>query len=71
MDGISFDGIIKGLANNGPFAVMFGALFVYVLKTNDKRESRYNDIINKLADKFDEIKNEVQELKENLLGGKQ
>lgn len=56
--------------SNGIFAVMFVALLVYVLKDSRKRESKYQNIIDVLSAKLntvDEIKQDVTEIKQNIL----
>jgi hypothetical protein len=57
------ENIIEYAKDYGLFAVLFVSLLAYVLKTNDSREKRYLGIIDKLADQFDEIKKDVQEIK--------
>ena len=54
---------------NGIFACLFVALLVYVLKDSRKRESKYQNIIDKLSSKLntvDEIKQDVSEIKKCL-----
>jgi len=43
---------IEKLVTGGAFAVLFGFLLWYVLKTNGEREERYLNTIDKLADKL-------------------
>lgn len=65
--------IIDGLLTYGPFAVLFAWLLFYTLKENSKREINYQNIINKLTDKFDvveDIKKDVDEIKIILKGVK-
>ena len=58
--------------SNGIFAVLFVALLVYVLKDSRKREAKYQNIIDVLSAKLntvDEIKQDVSEIKTNLING--
>lgn len=56
----------------GLFALLFIALLVWVLKTNDKRERRYIGITEKLAASLscvEIIKNDVDDIKTLLIKG--
>lgn len=46
------DYAVKGGA--GLFAVLFIALLAWVLKTNDSRENRYLNVIDRLGEKIDD-----------------
>lgn len=55
--------------SNGIFACLFVALLVYVLKDSRKRESKYQNTIDILANKLnivDEIKEDVTEIKKKI-----
>ena len=55
---------------NGIFACLFVALLVYTLKDSRKRETKYQNIIDKLSNKLntvDEIKQDVSEIKKCLM----
>lgn len=54
--------VVEKLVTGGVFAVLFGFLLWYVLKTNSEREVRYISTIDKLADKL----NIIGEIKENV-----
>ncbi len=45
---------------------LFVALVVYVLWTNQKREERYIDIIEKLSKSFDAMKRDIHAIKDRL-----
>ena len=56
----------------GLFTLLFIALLVWVLKTNDKREQRYIGITEKLAASLscmETIKNDVDDIKTLLIKG--
>ena len=60
--------LIALIAKSGIWAVLFVSLLYYVLNDARRRESKYQKIIDKLADKLDcveEIKANVVEIKEN------
>ena len=50
----------------GPFAVLFVWLFWYQVKSSESREKRYQSLLESMADKYDDIKDEIREMKERL-----
>lgn len=61
--------IIKMAISYGIFGVLFVYLFFYMLKDSKAREVKYQDIIEKLTDKFgviEDIKNDVDYIKEKI-----
>lgn len=50
----------------GIWAVLFVALLFFVLNENSKRESKYQDIISKLTDKFQCIEEGLNCIKEDV-----
>ena len=57
----------------GPFALLFVSLLIYVMKDSKARENKYQETIDKLVDKLsivDTIKEDVEELKNFFKGGK-
>lgn len=59
--------------NQGPWALLFVSLLVYVMRDSKAREKKYQDTIDKLVDKLsivDAIKGDVEELKNFFKGGK-
>lgn len=55
--------------NQGLGYGMFVFLLLYVLKTTGEREKRYQDTIDKLADKFqiiEDVKKDVIEIKDKI-----
>lgn len=48
------------------FALLFGYLFVYVLKQNQIREENYQTIVKQLSNTLPEIKEDLDEIKKQL-----
>lgn len=57
------EGLVKYFLTQGPYAVLFVWLLVYVMKTNKERESRLQDLLDKFSDKYDVIISEIRDLK--------
>ncbi len=59
--------LINAAASQGVWTIMSIFLLFYVLKTTEKRELKYQNTIEKLADKFgvvEGIKKDVEDIKE-------
>ncbi|MCY9532993.1 BhlA/UviB family holin-like peptide [Paenibacillus alvei] len=56
----------KYFLTQGPFAVLFVWLLVYVMKTNKEREGRLQDLLDKFSEKYDLIVGEIRGLKDRL-----
>lgn len=50
----------------GPFAVLFVWLFWYQLKNSEGREIKYQDLLQAMTEKYDDITKELKEVKERL-----
>ncbi|MFS0689549.1 BhlA/UviB family holin-like peptide [Sporosarcina sp. Marseille-Q4943] len=50
----------------GPFAVLFVWLFWYQVKSSESREKRYQFLLEAITDKYDDIVEEIREVKERL-----
>ena len=64
-----YEFIVKAAEGQGFAYTLFVFLLVYVLKTNDGREKRYQLIIDKLTEKFniiEVVKKDVEEIKEEI-----
>lgn len=62
--------ILKLIMSYGVFGVLFVYLFLYQLNDSKQREIKYQNIIDKLTDKFDVIevvKKDVEEIKNSLI----
>ncbi|NFT08881.1 UviB-like protein [Clostridium botulinum] len=60
------DELIRAALSQGLGYGMFACLLVYVLKTTGERELKYQELLDKMADKFnvvEEIKEDVKEIK--------
>lgn len=61
--------IIKMACQTGIFASLFVYLFFYMLKDSKNREVKYQELLDKLTDRFsvmDAIKNDVDYIKEKI-----
>jgi len=58
--------IWKYFITQGPFAILFVWLLVYVMRNNERRETRLHDILDKFSEKYDVIIDELHDLKERL-----
>lgn len=54
----------------GPWALLFVALFLWVLRENQRRESRLIDVIDRLSQKYDEMSSDLRDIKESLKHGR-
>lgn len=54
------------LTTQGVFALLFGYLFIYVLKQNQIREENYQTIVKQLSSTLPEIKEDLEEIKKQL-----
>ncbi|NFN94556.1 UviB-like protein [Clostridium botulinum] len=63
------DEIMKMALSQGLGYVLFVFLLLYVLKTTENRENRYQDLLDTLAQKFnvvEDIKEDVKEIKNKI-----
>lgn len=61
--------IMEAALNQGFGYALFVFLLLYVLKTTGDREKKYQDVIDKLTEKFsiiDDIKSDVKDIKNNI-----
>ena len=58
-----WDELFNLAISNGIFAVMFSCLLVYQLKDSSKREKKYQDTVDKLANGLNHLNNVEGELK--------
>ncbi|GKX68957.1 BhlA/UviB family holin-like peptide [Inconstantimicrobium mannanitabidum] len=59
--------VLKLIATQGAFAILFSYLLFYVLKENSKRETNYQNIITELTSVLPTIKQDIEEIKEKVL----
>lgn len=50
----------------GPFAVLFVWLLIYVMKNNKERESRLQDLLDKFSEKYDVVISKLDDIKEKI-----
>lgn len=63
------EGLINAALEQGLGYGMFACLLVYVLKTTGERETRYQGLLDKLAEKFnlvEHIQEDVKEIKNKI-----
>lgn len=58
--------VLKFLTTQGVFALLFGYLFLYVLKQNQVREDNYQKIIQQLNDLLPQIKDDIEDIKKKI-----
>lgn len=59
--------ILRLLASQGAFAILFSYLLFYVLKENSKREENYQNIIEELTSVLPSMKDDIEDIKKNIL----
>lgn len=55
--------MLKYFLTQGPFAVLFVWLLIYVMKTNRERENRLQALLDKFSEKYDVIISEIRDIK--------
>ena len=66
---MDWESFISLAVNNGIWAALFVGLMIYILKDGDKREKKYQQIIEKLArnlEKVNEIADTTKDLKKDI-----
>lgn len=58
--------VMKYFLTQGPFALLFVWLLIYVMRANKEREGRLQDLLDKFSEKYDVIIGEIRGLKERL-----
>lgn len=58
--------LMKYFLTQGPFALLFVWLLIYVMKANKEREGRLQDLLDKFSEKYDVIITELRDMKERL-----
>ena len=68
-----WDNILSLAINYGIWAALFVSLMIYVLRDSKKRECKYQETIDKLADSLkivEDIQEDITEIKFELRGGR-
>jgi hypothetical protein len=60
--------VAKYFLTQGPWAVLFVWLLIYVMRNNKEREGRLHDILEKFSEKYDVVIDELRDIK-NKIGG--
>ncbi|MDF1507182.1 BhlA/UviB family holin-like peptide [Robertmurraya sp. DFI.2.37] len=60
---------VKYFLTQGPFAILFVWLLIYVMRTNKEREGRLHDLLDKFSEKYDVVIDELREIKNRMGGG--
>jgi hypothetical protein len=60
--------ILSFFEKQGPWALLFVLLFLWVLRENQRRETRLIDVIDRLSDKYDEMSTDLRDIKDSLHG---
>ncbi len=58
--------ILGYFLTQGPFAFLFVWLFWYQVKSSESRETRYQHLLEAMAERYDDIAEEIREVKERL-----
>lgn len=58
--------VIKYFLTQGPFAILFVWLLIYVMRANREREGRLQALLDKFSEKYDVIIGELREMKDRL-----
>lgn len=58
--------ILDFLISQGVFALLFGYLLFYVLKTNSSRETKYQELLQELTELLPDIKQNIIDIKSNF-----
>lgn len=61
--------LIKYFLTQGPFAILFVWLLIYVMRANKDREGRLHDLLDKFSDKYDVVIDELRDIKNKMGGG--
>lgn len=55
--------VMKYFLTQGPFAVLFVWLLIYVMRKNSEREARLYELLDMFSEKYDIIIDELRDLK--------
>lgn len=58
--------LFRGIISQGPFAILFVWLLIYVMKRNAERENRLHDILDKFSDKYDIVIEKLRDINDKL-----
>ena len=58
--------VMKYFLTQGPFAVLFVWLLIYVMRNNREREKQLHQTLNEFASRYDIVIDELREIKDRL-----
>jgi len=58
--------VLTYFLTQGPFAILFVWLLLYVMKSNRERENRLQNLLDKFSEKYDVIISEIRDIKGNI-----
>ena len=58
--------LIKPVLTQGPFAILFVILLFRVMKNNETREQKLQELLDKFSDKYDLIISELRDIKNKV-----
>jgi hypothetical protein len=58
--------ILRYFLTQGPFAVLFVWLLIYVMKNNKERENRLQDLLDRFSEKYDLVITKLDDIKDKL-----
>jgi hypothetical protein len=59
--------ILRYFLTQGPFAVLFVWLLIYVMRANKEREGRLQSLLDKFSEKYDVIITEIRDMKDEIV----
>nr|WP_093044482.1 BhlA/UviB family holin-like peptide [Thalassobacillus cyri] len=58
--------VLQYFLTQGPFAALFVWLLIYVMKANQEREMRLQNLLEKFSEKYDDVIDELKDIKDRL-----
>ncbi|SEA54326.1 BhlA holin family protein [Thalassobacillus cyri] len=66
MEEITIETVLQYFLTQGPFAALFVWLLIYVMKANQEREMRLQNLLEKFSEKYDDVIDELKDIKDRL-----
>ncbi|WP_058307970.1 BhlA/UviB family holin-like peptide [Gracilibacillus massiliensis] len=67
MEKVTIENVLQYFLTHGPFAALFVWLLIYVMKANQEREMRLQNLLKKFSEKYDDVIDELKDIKNRLL----
>lgn len=58
--------LLKYFLTQGPFAVLFIWLFLHQMKSSEKRELRYQSLLEAMTQKYDDIVDQLRDIRSRM-----